>query len=179
MTTHDRSCCVDPPSPHRRGALSSGACRASRDVEPALARYETGVTLPTLPTLERLLAACGRSLQIRAVRANERPASTTSLRGQLGPQARELRRHRRRLLEAARAHGVRRVRVFGSLARGETGHTSDIDLLVDLDPGRTLLDLAAFRREAEEITGAAVDVATPDMLKERIRAEVLTDAVPP
>lgn len=60
---------------------------------------------------------------------------------------------------------MRRVRVFGSLARGETAQTSDIDFLVDLDPGRTLLYLAAFRHEAEKITGTRVDVATPDMLE--------------
>ena len=68
--------------------------------------------------------------------------------------------------------------MFGSLARGEDASDSDIDLLVDLDPGRTLLDLAAFRREAEGILGIRVDVATPDMLKERIRAEVQNEAAP-
>jgi hypothetical protein len=145
--------------------------------QPALARYEAGTILPTLPTLERLLSACGRRLQVRAVRAKP-TALTTSFRGRLGPQARELRRHRRRLLEAARARGVRSVRVFGSLARSEAVTARDVDLLVDLAPGRTLLDLAAFRREAKEITGMPVDVATPDMLKERIRAEVLSEAVP-
>jgi predicted nucleotidyltransferase len=100
------------------------------------------------------------------------------VRGQLGPRARELRRQRRRLLDAARAHGVRKVRVFGSTARGESLATSDVDLLVDLEPGRTLLDLAAFRREAEAILGSEVDVATADMLKERIRPDVLNEAVP-
>jgi uncharacterized protein len=68
--------------------------------------------------------------------------------------------------------------VFGSLARGENVAASDIDLLVDLAPGRTLLDLAAFRREAGEILEVPVDVATPDMLKERIRSEVLAEALP-
>jgi predicted nucleotidyltransferase len=68
--------------------------------------------------------------------------------------------------------------VFGSLARGEAAPASDIDLLVELEPDRTLLDLAAFRREAAEILGTPVDVATPDMLKERIRPEVETEAVP-
>jgi uncharacterized protein len=100
------------------------------------------------------------------------------VRGQLGPRAQELRQHRRRLLDAARGRGVRRVRVFGSLARGEEVPASDVDFLVELEPGRTLLDLAAFRREAEAILGMPVDVATPDMLKERIRAGVETEAVP-
>jgi uncharacterized protein len=100
------------------------------------------------------------------------------MRGQLGPLAQHLRRRRSRLLDSARAHGVRRVRAFGSIARGEAGPASDIDLLVELAPGRTLLDLLGFRDEATEILGVPVDVATPDMLKERIRTEVLAEAVP-
>jgi uncharacterized protein len=146
--------------------------------QPALARYETGAALPTLPTLERLVSACGRALQVRAVRATSPLTPITSVRGQLGARARELRRNRRRLLDAARECGVRRVRVFGSVARGLETPGSDIDLLVDLGPGRTLLDLAAFRRHAEEILAAPVDVATPDMLKERVRADAEAEAVP-
>lgn len=145
--------------------------------QPALARYETGVALPTLPTLERLLSACGRGLEIHTPLAAKRSAPT-SIRGQLGPQAEELRRQRRRLLDAAEKHGVDRLRVFGSLARGEAEAASDVDLLVDLKPGRTLIDLAGFRREAAEILDLSVDVATVDMLKERIRDEVLTEALP-
>jgi predicted nucleotidyltransferase len=68
--------------------------------------------------------------------------------------------------------------VFGSLARGQEVPGSDIDLLAELEPGRTLLDLAAFRREAQGILRMPVDVATPDMLKERIRAEVQAEAAP-
>jgi uncharacterized protein len=146
--------------------------------QPALARYETGVALPTLPTLERLLRGCGRRLQVRAIPADDEVAPITSVRGQLGPRARDVRRRRRQVLEAARARGVRRVRVFGSLARGDASPASDVDLLVDLEPGRTLVDLAAFRREAQEILGVPVDVATADMLKERIRADVLSEALP-
>jgi uncharacterized protein len=146
--------------------------------QPALARYETGAALPTLPTLERLLAACGRRLEIRTPPATQAIVSATSARGQLGPQAKKLRRRRGSLLDAADKHGVGKVRVFGSLARGEADAASDVDLLVDLKPGRTLLDLAAFRREAGEILNLSVDVATADMLKERIRDEVLNEALP-
>lgn len=143
----------------------------------ALARYETGAALPTLPTLERILAACGRRLEIQTPPAQP-SAPLTSVRSQLGPQAGNLRRRRRRLLDAAERHGVGRLRVFGSLARGEANAASDIDLLVDLKPGRTLLDLAAFRREATKILDLPVDVATVDMLKERVRVEVLSEALP-
>ncbi len=146
--------------------------------QPALARYETGATLPTLPTLERLLSACGRQLEISAPRIAEGGARASSARGQLGPEAERLRRRRRPLFDAARRHGVVNLRIFGSLARGEAGPGSDIDLLVDLKSGRTLLDLAGFRREAAEILDVPVDVATADMLKERIRDEVLAEALP-
>ncbi|HEX8689702.1 MAG TPA: nucleotidyltransferase domain-containing protein [Solirubrobacterales bacterium] len=145
--------------------------------QPALVRYETGAALPTLPTLERLLAACGRRLEIQAPHASASTPSI-SMRSQLGPQANKLRRQRRRLFDAADRHGMSRLRVFGSLARGEAKGASDIDLLVELKPGRTLLDLAAFRREAAQILDLPVDVATVDMLKERIRDDVLSEALP-
>lgn len=146
--------------------------------QPALARYETGVALPTLPTLERLLSACGRELQIEAPRSTEKSARATSMRGHLGPRAAKLRHHRRALLDAAQKRGLSKVRVFGSLARGEDGPESDIDFLVDLKAGRTLIDLAGFRHEATEILDIPVDIATVDMLKERIRDEVLAEALP-
>lgn len=90
------------------------------------------------------------------------------------PHAQRLRERRAALLDASRNHGARDVRVFGSVARREERPDSDIDLLVELDPERTLLDLVAFGREASEILGMPVDVATPDMLPddaERARSE--------
>lgn len=147
--------------------------------QPALARYETGVAVPTISTLERLLSGCGQHLELRAVRTLEHSSQgASSVRGRLGPRATLLRRRRPRLLDAARRHGVGRVRVFGSLARGEETAGSDVDLLVELAPDRTLLDIAAFRREAQQILGTPVDVATTDMLKPRIRDEVLAEALP-
>jgi uncharacterized protein len=145
--------------------------------QPALARYESGATIPTLPTLERLLAAAGRQLQITAppLAGNAR---ATSARGQLGPIAERLRRRRRRILEIARERGVEKVRVFGSVARGEATAESDLDLLVELKPGSTLVDLAGFRREVADDLGIGVDVATPDMLKNRLRDQVLEEALP-
>jgi len=64
---------------------------------------------------------------------------------------------RRQLLDAAERHGIDHLRAFGSLARGEATAESDMDLLVDLMPGRTLLDLVAFRREAGEILNLRVE----------------------
>lgn len=145
--------------------------------QPAVNRYERGVSLPTVPTLERLLGACGRRLVISSVRSGSRP-SATSMRGQLGPGAAVLRHARPRLLAAARLHGVRDVRVFGSIARGTDLASSDVDLLVELAPGRTLLDVVGFRLDASAILGRDVDVATAEMLKERVRESAVREAIP-
>jgi hypothetical protein len=85
---------------------------------------------------------------------------------------------RGRVLAAARRHGVRDVRVFGSLARKQKSAQSDVDLLVDLDAGRTLIDLIGFKQEAEEILGVTVDVTTPRILKSRARSRALREARP-
>ncbi len=164
----------------RRGAGLTQAelARAAETSQSALARYESGVTEPSVATLERVLRACGEQLQLSTVPINA-PATAPALsaRAQLGASARRIRRLRRPLLQSAADHGIRRVRVFGSFARGEASPESDVDLLVDLAPGRTLLDLAAFRREVSSTLGVNVDVATEDMLKPRIRDVVLSEAV--
>jgi len=124
------------------------------------------------------MRGCGLKLQLRITDATDRPATATSVRGQLGSLAQQLRRNRRKLLDSARTHGIRTVWVFGSVARGEAGASSDIDLLVELARERTLLDLVGFQSEAAEIMGAPVDVATADMLKERVRTKALAEALP-
>ena len=88
------------------------------------------------------------------------------------------RRFRSRLEAAAERHGVRDLRVFGSVARGDETPESDVDFLVDLDPGRTLLDLIGFQQEAEDILGVGVDVASPRMMKERVRVRANREARP-
>ncbi len=75
-------------------------------------------------------------------------------------------------------HGATNVRVFGSLARGEADERSDVDLLVELEPGRSLLDLGGMQYELEELLGCPVDVVTVRGLKPRIRERVLREAVP-
>jgi len=82
------------------------------------------------------------------------------------------------LLRIAERYGARDVRVFGSLARGEAGPESDIDLLVKLAPGVTLLKHAALVRELEALLGRRVDLVSERGLRPRVRASVLRDAVP-
>ena len=74
--------------------------------------------------------------------------------------------------------GAGNVRVFGSVARGKTDSRSDVDLLVDLEPGRSLLDLARLQRKLEELLTVPVDVVSSRGLRERVRETVLRDALP-
>jgi hypothetical protein len=101
-----------------------------------------------------------------------------SARSGSGAVASILRLERARILQAAVEHGARNVRVFGSVARGEERGASDVDLLVDLAPGRTLLDLIGLRLALEDLLGIAVDVTTLDMLKPAVQEAVRREAVP-
>ena len=89
----------------------------------------------------------------------------------------KLKASRDRVLALAERWGARKVRVFGSAARGEADEQSDLDLLVDLDPDRSLLDLAGFLLDVQELLGGPVDVVTERGLKARIRDRVLQEAV--
>jgi predicted nucleotidyltransferase len=86
-----------------------------------------------------------------------------------------LRSRRSAILEAAARHGAGNVRVFGSIARGEAGPGSDIDLLVDMEPGRSLLDLAGLHLELEDILGFRVEIGTD--VKPRLRDRVHAEAI--
>ena len=78
----------------------------------------------------------------------------------------------------AERHGIERVRVFGSYARGEARPDSDLDLLIRLLPGHGFSDFIAFCEEAEAALGQRVDVVTEDGLSPFIRERVLAEATP-
>jgi predicted nucleotidyltransferase len=81
------------------------------------------------------------------------------------------------ILRVAARHGARKVRVFGSVARGEADETSDVDFLVELEPGRTLFDLGGLLMDLRDLLGRDVDVVTERGLKTRIRTRVVQEAV--
>ncbi len=85
---------------------------------------------------------------------------------------------RNEILQIAARYGARNVRVFGSVARGEAGPESDIDFLVELEPGRSLFDLGGLLIELQKLLACKVDVVTENGLRERIRSRVLREAVP-
>ena len=88
-----------------------------------------------------------------------------------------LAQRRTEILDIAARHGATTVRIFGSVARGEDDENSDIDFLVELEEGRSLLDLGGLLVDLRDLLGRPVDVVTVRGLKDRIRARVLAEAV--
>jgi hypothetical protein len=90
-----------------------------------------------------------------------------------------LRRERRaEILKLAEQRGARNLRVFGSVARGEAKDTGDLDLLVEWEPGRSLLDHVALKQDLEDLLGVSVDIGSERGLHWFIRDNVLQEAVP-
>jgi len=85
---------------------------------------------------------------------------------------------REQILEIAQRYGAYDVRIFGSVARGEADEASDIDILVNLEPGRSLMDLGGLLYDLQILLGTEVDVVTEKGLRPRIRQQVLREAVP-
>jgi uncharacterized protein len=84
---------------------------------------------------------------------------------------------REQILELARIHVAVSLRLFGSGARGEAG-AGDVDFVVEMEPGRSLMDLGGLQSALDTLLGCAVDAVTAKGLRERIRAQVLKEAVP-
>jgi uncharacterized protein len=89
-----------------------------------------------------------------------------------------LKKYRAEILQLALRHGAQEVRVFGSLARGEGNESSDLDLLVTLGEGRSLLDLVGLKQDLEDLVHRPVDVVTERALSPYLRERVLSEAVP-
>jgi predicted nucleotidyltransferase len=82
------------------------------------------------------------------------------------------------ILQVASRHGAYNVRIFGSVARGDTDERSDLDLLVDMESGHSLFDLGGLLTDLENLPGCSVDVVTERGLRDRIRQRVLQEAIP-
>ena len=100
---------------------------------------------------------------------------TTARQMSAAPSLVSLRKLRIEILAAAARHGASNVRVYGSVARGEARPDSDIDLLVDMDAGRSLLDLAGLHLELEELLDSKVEIGTD--VKPRLRDRVHAEAI--
>lgn len=89
-----------------------------------------------------------------------------------------LKQKRKQILETAAHYGAYDVRIFGSVARGDADGASDIDLLVKLEPGRSLMDLGGLLYDLQILLETDVDVVTEKGLRTRIREQVLREAIP-
>lgn len=149
------------------GMTQAELARRSRTSQSAVAAYESAAKVPTAETLDRLLHAAG--VRIGTQPLPRRSRRTAALRKLLHD-------HRHEILETAAKHGATNVRVFGSVARGEERDRSDVDLLVDMNPGYSLLDQVRLRRALNRLLGVEVDVVTSGGLLES-DAAILKEAI--
>jgi len=137
-----------------------------------VAAYESAAREPLVAMLSALGEATGISLGLRL------GADLPPPRPHSGPIGHRLRRRRAAVLALAAKQGVRDVRVFGSVARGEQGPDSDLDLLVHLPEDAGLLLLGRFGDELHKLLGVPVHVVPDDGLKPRVRASMEPDLAP-
>ncbi len=157
-----------------RARLSQAeVARRSGVAQSVISAYESGRREPGVQTLARLVEATGHQLVLDVVPTPGRTLGLPDTR--LG---RRLRQRRLAIIETAAKRRAHNVRVFGSVARGEDTATSDVDLLVDLEDGVSLVVLAGLKREVSELLGVEVDVVPAATLKARVRNEVLAEAIP-
>jgi hypothetical protein len=131
-----------------------------------ISAYESSRREPGFDMLGKLVRACGFDIEIVL-----RPATrVSSLRATVDRNALRLRRALSKL-------GASNIRLFGSVARGEDGPESDIDLLVDISPNVGLFALGSMRGEAERILGSKVDIVPANSLKPDVAERVFAEAV--
>jgi len=155
----------------RSGLSQTELARRAAVTQSVISAYESGARQPSVPVLERLVAATGLELELRVRRP---PSPLTRLTGPLGRKVRAKRTEIKRLSAKA---GVTNLRVFGSVARGQETPDSDIDLLVDLRTDTGLFPLVALRGELERLLEARIDLVPADSLKNGVRQDVIRDAV--
>jgi predicted nucleotidyltransferase/DNA-binding XRE family transcriptional regulator len=153
----------------RAGLTQVELAAAARVTQSVVSAYERGRREPSLETLGRLVSATGGDLRVDVVFPTDRVTVGRPLRPWIEKLAPDIR-------EAARRHGYDNVRLFGSVARGEDGPDSDVDLLVDGHRG--LIDLAGLTDDLETLLGVPVDVVPSHTLKPDIAKSALAEAVP-
>ena len=156
----------------RAGLSQSDLARRAGVPQSVVSEYEAGKRQPSVPTLARLVHATGHQLTLGLERTHPEVRGIPDT-----PRGRRLRQHRRALVNAVAEAGASNLRVFGSVARGEDGPDSDVDLLVDLPEDTSLFTVLALEGTLERILKVKVDLAPAGSLKPRVRAEALADAV--
>ncbi|MFV9673624.1 MAG: nucleotidyltransferase domain-containing protein [Acidimicrobiia bacterium] len=141
-----------------------------------LSRIENGHVDPRLSTIEAILGAFDTDLGDLGAEIGAAADASGVDAGEASPITVVL-RNRSRIHETLATHGASHPRIFGSVARGTAGPNSDIDLLVDLESGRTLFDLAALRADLEQLLGVQVDVVPAAGLDGDARTEIMAEAL--
>jgi predicted nucleotidyltransferase/DNA-binding XRE family transcriptional regulator len=141
-------------------------------VQSVISVYENGQRTPTVPMLERLIRATGHDLIIDLRVNSDSPQSLPDTR--LG---RLVRRHRDEIVEMLAEHGATNPRIFGSVARGEDGPKSDVDIVVDFEHPIGLISLAALELEISDALGVDVDLGSYTSLKPDVRQNIDRDCV--
>jgi uncharacterized protein len=153
------------------GLTQAELARRAGTSQPAIARYESGATSPSVRTLERLLYALGQQLRLTTEPRGTDPGPTSE-------RMQRLRRARESIQRAAHHIGASNVRVFGSVARGQDRPDSDVDLLVDFDVhAHGALPLIRLRRELSQLLNERIDLATPELLRPDVVARAISEAV--
>ena len=150
----------------RAGPTQVQLASSANIAQSVVSAYESSSREPSLETLRKLVAAAGFDLEVQLV-----PSAHKSVRRM------SVDNNSRRLLRAFRALGASNVRLFGSVARGDDGPNSDIDLLVDIAPEVGLFALGRMRSEAERILGSSVDIVPANSLKPDVADRVLAEAI--
>jgi predicted nucleotidyltransferase/DNA-binding XRE family transcriptional regulator len=150
----------------RAGLTQTELAAKANIAQSVVSAYESSKREPSFETLRRLVAATGFDLDMVLI-----PATPKSSRRQSVEQ------NRVRLHRALHEFGASNVRLFGSVARGDDGSESDIDLLVDIKPDVGLFALGKMRSEAERILGATVDIVPANSLKPDVAERVLAEAI--
>ena len=149
----------------RSGLTQAALARLAEMPQSVISEYETGRREPSFAAVDRLLRAAGLVLEL----APRTPEDTRAL-GRVLSRASELHRVLRPL-------GAGRIRVFGSVARGDDTASSDVDLVVNTAGPVGIIDLIRMRDEAERVLGRTVDLVPADGLKPEVQAAIDAEAV--
>ena len=154
----------------RSGLSQAELARRAGIAQSVISVYENGRRQPSVPTLVRLTRLTGHELML-TIRSQPHSAPLD------GPLGRRILSRRDRIHQVARHYGARVLGVFGTVARGQEGSESDVDLLVELPPTMGLLGLGRFQEDLEGLLEATVDLVPESDLKPGIRRRVLDEMV--
>lgn len=147
------------------GLTQVALARLAGMTQSVVSEYENGRREPSFDAVDRLISAAGLEIEI-----SPRTERRSRMLDQVSSQSDALYR-------ALRPLGATRIRVFGSVARGDDSESSDIDLVVDTSTAVSMFDLLRMQREAEAVLGRSVDLVPLDGLKPAVAAAVEREAV--